>query len=59
MKNVNVIVGEWFLVLRGPARGRFGPVMVEVENVEPKDMPMAKALANVAAVWLNAARRPA
>lgn len=56
MPNVNVVAAEWLLVVFVPAAGRPGPVRVRVEGVEPKDKPMAKALANVAAVWLAARR---
>lgn len=59
MPNVNVVAAEWLLVVFVPAAGRPEPVRVRVEGVEPKDKPMAKALANVAAVWLNATRRRA
>ena len=53
-----VIIGEWMLVLRGPRGAEKGRMSVEVENVEPKDRPMAEALAHVARVWLNATRGP-
>lgn len=59
MKSANIVIGEWLFVLRGPARGRPGLVAVVVENVEPKDRPMARALAMVAAAWLSATRRAA
>lgn len=57
MKNVNVIAAEWLFVLSVPSKGRSRLVTVAVENVDAKDMPMARALAAVAAVWLNAVRR--
>lgn len=57
MPNVNVVAAECLLVVFVPAAGRPGPVRVRIENVEPQDKSMARALANVAAVWLNAARR--
>ena len=51
-----VIVGEWIVQLRGRAAG--GPIEVVIENVEPKDRAMARALAKIAALWLSATRRP-
>jgi len=52
-----VIVAEVLFVVRGPARGHSGPLTVAVEGIEPRDQPMAQALAQVMSVWLNAARR--
>lgn len=51
-----VIIGEWIVQLRG--RTTSGPIEVVIENVEPKDRSMARALAEVAALWLTATRRP-
>jgi hypothetical protein len=57
MKKRSVILGEWVFEVRGPAEGRNGSIEVEVENAEPEDHAMAKALAAVVAVYLNTTRR--
>jgi ABC-type phosphonate transport system ATPase subunit len=52
-----IVVNEWVFVVQAPKPGYRGPVTVGVQNAEPKDRPMAKALAEVVRLWINAARR--
>lgn len=57
MEKRAIIIDEWLLVLRGSRGMKGGKMSVEIENVEPHDRPMARALARVAAAWFRATRK--
>lgn len=53
-KKRSLLAGEWQFTIRRPLGPRAQNVSVRVQSVGCKDLPFAKALARLVAIWLGA-----